>query len=400
MKNDWQFEKIGNVATPVTRAENPVAGKVYRQIGVRLWGEGAYERETIDGSQTRYPFFFRVETDDIVVNKIWARNGSVAIVPKNLGGGYVSSEFPTFTPIREKLEPRWFHWITKTKNFWERCDEKSRGTSGKNRIRPEQFLQIEIPLPPLPEQQRIVARIEELARRVEEARGLRKTAVEESNNLVNVHLSAIVRDLETKYETPSLDKLLIEAGYGTSVKCESERINGATPVLRIPNVASEKVTFTDLKYGFLNQAELKKTMVHEGDLLIVRTNGSKDLVGRCAVVPTLSETTSFASYMIRIRCNSEKIAPHFLQLILRQQRTAGQLIDFARTTAGQYNVSLGRLRNTKIPLPPIAEQHRLVAYLDSLQQKVDELRRLQAATQTELDALLPSILAKAFAGEL
>jgi type I restriction enzyme S subunit len=54
------------------------------------------------------------------------------------------------------------------------CDEKSRGTSGKNRIRPERFLEIEIPLPPLPEQQRIVARIEELAARIEDARGLRR----------------------------------------------------------------------------------------------------------------------------------------------------------------------------------------------------------------------------------
>lgn len=400
MKNAWQFEKIGNVATPVARAESPIAGKLYRQIGIRLWGEGAYERESIDGSQTRYPFFFRVETDDIVVNKIWARNGSVAVVPSNLGGSYVSSEFPTFAPLRDQIEPRWFHWITKTKNFWEQCDEKSRGTSGKNRIRPEQFLQVEIPLPPLPEQQRIVARIEALARRVEEARGLRRAAVKETSNLVNAHLSAIVRELESKHETPQLEKLIVEAGYGTSVKCESERINGAIPVLRIPNVASEKITLADLKYGFLNHAELKKTMVREGDLLIVRTNGSADLVGRCAVVPILTETTAFASYMIRIRCDSKKIDSHFLQMILRHQRTAGQLIDFARTTAGQYNVSLGRLRNTKIPLPPHAEQHRIVAYLDGLQQKVDELRRLQTATQKELDALMPSILAKAFAGEL
>jgi type I restriction enzyme, S subunit len=85
---------------------------------------------------------------------------------------------------------------------------------------------------------------------------------------------------------------------------------------------------------------------------------------------------------------------------LRQQRTSGDLIDFARTTAGQYNVSLGRLRNTKVPVPPLADQRRIVAYLDGLQAKVDELRRLQAATQKELDALMPSILAKAFAREL
>lgn len=88
MQSDWKLEAI-KVATPVVRAEKPVAGQVYRQIGVRLWGEGAYERETIDGSQTQYSLFFRVERDDIVVNKIWARSGSVAVVPESLSGSYV-----------------------------------------------------------------------------------------------------------------------------------------------------------------------------------------------------------------------------------------------------------------------------------------------------------------------
>jgi type I restriction enzyme, S subunit len=68
-----------------------------------------------------------------------------------------------FSPDVSMLHPRWMHWLTKTRGFWMQCDEKSRGTSGKNRIRPERFLEIEIPLPPLPEQARVVARIEELA---------------------------------------------------------------------------------------------------------------------------------------------------------------------------------------------------------------------------------------------
>ncbi len=140
---------LGEIVLPVERAEVPGAGTTYRQVGVKLWGVGAYERESMDGSQTRYKTLSRVEADDIIVNKIWAQNGSVAVVPKNLAGCFVSSEFPTFVPIREKLDPRWFHWLTKTKSFWEKCDEKSQGTSGKNRIRPERFLEIEIPLPSL-----------------------------------------------------------------------------------------------------------------------------------------------------------------------------------------------------------------------------------------------------------
>jgi type I restriction enzyme S subunit len=61
---------------------------------------------------------------------------------------------------------------------------------------------------------------------------------------------------------------------------------------------------------------------------------------------------------------------------------------------------VGRIREIEIPVPSLVEQRRIVAYLDGLQARVDELKRLQAETQKELDALMPSILAKAFAGEL
>ncbi|MDW8310835.1 MAG: hypothetical protein RMK20_15800, partial [Verrucomicrobiales bacterium] len=97
----WPKVRLGEVLTPVERGEIPVPGKTYRQIGVRLWGEGAYEREPIDGGATKYAQLFRAEAGDVVVNKIWARNGSVAIVPELLAGCYGSGEFPMFAPNRD-----------------------------------------------------------------------------------------------------------------------------------------------------------------------------------------------------------------------------------------------------------------------------------------------------------
>ena len=188
MTNGWQTVTIGEVAKPIARAEVPMAGTTYRQIGVRLWGQGAYEREAIDGSQTKYATLSRVESGDIVVNKIWARNGSVAVVSDKLAGCFGSGEFPTFTPDRKEVEPKWFHWMTKTKWFWQACDEKSQGTSGKNRIRPERFLEIEIPLPPLSEQHRILQRIETIAAGIDKAQCLREEADIETGKLLDSSL--------------------------------------------------------------------------------------------------------------------------------------------------------------------------------------------------------------------
>ena len=396
----WPIVRLGEVLTPALRAEAPMPGTTYRQIGVKLWGEGAYERETMDGSQTKYAQLFRAEAGDIIVNKIWARNGSVAIVPESLAGCFGSGEFPMFAPKLDRLESRWMHWLTKTRGFWAQCDEKSQGTSGKNRIKPEHFLNVEIPLPPLAEQRRVVARIEELAAQIHEARTLRHQAAEEAEALPLAELSAVFKREATQRGTIRLENLITEAGYGSSEKCDAERAVGATPVLRIPNVASERVNLVDLKYARLNQRDSERLLLSEGDVLVVRTNGSLELVGRSAVVPKLEEPVAFASYMIRLRFDRKHIAPDYAQRMMQHLRVAGVLVDFARTTAGQYNVSLGRLRAAEIPVPSLAEQRRIVAELDALQAEVDALKRLQAETAAELDALLPAILDRAFKGEL
>jgi len=257
-----------------------------------------------------------------------------------------------------------------------------------------------VPLPSLTEQRRIVTRIEELAAKIDEARGLRLQTAMEAEALAKSQLAATVDTLVKRVGSRPLGQLIMEAGYGTSAKCNYERPKGAVPVLRIPNVASERVNSDAMKYGTLSSAELQRVVVSEGDVLVVRTNGSADLVGRCAVVPRLPEPTAFASYLIRLRCDPKTISPHYLQLMLKHLRTGGELIDFARTTAGQYNVSLGRLGGAPLPVPPLAEQRGIVARMDELQERVDTLKRLQIESAAELDALLPSILDKAFKGEL
>ena len=82
-----------------------------------MWGEGAYERETIDGGHTKYSFLNKIEADDLVVNKIWARNGSIAVANPNQAGTYVSAEFPTYQLDVTLIEPRWMRLITKWRGF-------------------------------------------------------------------------------------------------------------------------------------------------------------------------------------------------------------------------------------------------------------------------------------------
>ena len=372
--------------------------EIYKRAKVQWYGKGIILRDKVAGSEIKTKQQQVIRTDEFVVAEIDAKDGSFGVTPEKLEGAIVSSHYFVYEINKNICLPSYLEWYVRTNNLQSLV--KAQGSTNYSAIRSYTVYDYEIPIPPLIKQISIVECIEALAASIAKAQFLRDEAEQEADALIESTLNSVVQDLEKKYETKLLEELIVEASYGTSVKCYPERENGSIPVLRIPNVASEKVTLTNLKFGSLSKSEFDKTVLKQGDILVVRTNGSAELVGRCAVVPELHEPMAFASYMIRIRCNQEVILSDFLQLVLRQQRTAGFLFDFARTSAGQYNVSLGRLKMTKIPIPPLDEQRRIVAYLDSVQARLASLRELQSATGEELSALLPSVLDRAFKGEL
>ena len=189
----WSIVPLHKVAKPVRRPETPQPGTTYRRIGVRLWGRGAYLRDAIDGSATKYPTLYRVRKDDIIVNKIWARNGSVAVVTDDLDCSFGSSEFPTYEVDKGTLLPEWFAWFTRTPGLWAQCDNLSRGTSGQNRLRPERFLDVRLPLPPPDQQRRIVFRLNRVAALVEERFRTISLADRESRELLSKVFREVTR---------------------------------------------------------------------------------------------------------------------------------------------------------------------------------------------------------------
>ena len=87
--------------------------------------------------------------------------------------------------------PGWFAWFTKTPELWEQCDSLSRGTSGQNRLRPERFLEVRLPLPSLDEQRRIVAKLDKVAALVAE----RSKVIEAAERDANAMLSNAFRQI-------------------------------------------------------------------------------------------------------------------------------------------------------------------------------------------------------------
>ena len=137
------------------------------------------------------------------------------MVPSALNGCYVSTEFPTFVPSADLLAPRWFHWITKTQGFWQQCDQKSRC---QKRQKPDSTRPILGGRHPSPPARRAAphrkARIQELATRIEEARGLRREAIAELELLERAAIDRAYVLAYGCYGTRRLDELCISITDG------------------------------------------------------------------------------------------------------------------------------------------------------------------------------------------
>lgn len=378
----WPTVALAEIAKPVSRPIPVVPGEAYRTIGVKWWGEGAYERQTIDGSRTAAKTLSVVRMGDLIINKIWVRHGSTAVASQAVDGCAASGEFPTFELNRERVLPEWLHWQTKTRRFWSKCDALSRGTSGKNRIKPELFLTIPIPLPPLEEQRRVVAQIEELNLAIDEARTLRKLAHEEGQAL----LRSILAQDKSAALTPMSELVRLRSPDVIVRAEENYQFAGVYSFGRGVFRATPK---TGMEFAYP-----RLTTLHAGNFVYPKLMAWEGALG---IVPSECEGCVVSTEFPVFEVNEERVLPEVLDIYFRTPSVWPALSGESTGT----NVRRRRLNpedflNYKFPLPSLEAQRKLRA----IAKQTVALQSLQTATAVELEAMMPSILDKAFSGAL
>lgn len=267
--------------------------------------------------------------------------------------------------------------------------------------------EFEIPVPPLSEQQRIVEQIESLFAKLDEA----KEKAQEVIDGVETNIEAVLynafsgkltqywrkeNSVDYNWENSTLSKIVSGLKYGSSEK--SDYNNNGTPVLRIPNIGEGVIDFSDLKYM---QGELGNSYheVFENDILIIRSNGSRDLVGKCAIVPALERRYAYASFLIRIKA-SDKVLPKYLVRYINSSMARGQLFAKAKSSSGIHNINSKELGSIRIDVPTIEEQTEILKIIEPLIKKELDVKGITSNMIENIAELKKSILAKAFRGEL
>ncbi len=269
--------------------------------------------------------------------------------------------------------------------------------SGTTRMKlnQDQASLIPVALPPLPEQKRIAARIQELMQDVERARTACEAQLEAAKALPRAYLRQVFESEEAKkWERRRLGEVCEFSQYGLTAAATSN--SNGFPYLRITDIdESGNLKIDGIKYVGCDEATYKNYALQEGDILFARSGS----IGRTFLYSGIPPNAVFASYLIRFRLKREMIEPSYLFYYTRSAAYYS-FIEEKKHTVSQPNINAREYSQLSIPTPSLPEQKRIA---NELRAKMEEAEKLKASIEKQLEAIraLPqAILRKAFSGEL
>lgn len=448
MRKPWPRVSLNELLRLERRPVKVEPEKVYQEIGIYCFGRGIFHKTPRTGFEVGDKDLFLMKEGDFILQVTFAWEGAVAIVSAAENEMYGSTRYPTFRVDESRCVPQFLLNYFKTEEGLQQLVGICPGSAGRNRVLSIKRLpEVLVPLPQLAEQRRVVAQIEELAAQVYEARTLRHQAAAEAEALMASAFSYVCsgklastgfagesagqllhrisrvkwpgqvqarkRKAMTLPPPPEVPKswLVVDAGElqerGAILDIQDGNHGGDYP--RKVEFGDEGVPFVTAKQfdgGTVRIGEAPRLPHERASRLRIGFAKPNDVllthnasVGDVAVAPKDSGDFLLGTSATYWRCNPEALEPRYLFYFMRSGHFQGQLKFIMKQTT-RNQVSVLKQVNLWICFPPLSEQRRIVAELDALEAEMEEMKGLQTETAGELDALLPSILDRAFKGEL
>ncbi len=188
---------------------------------------------------------------------------------------------------------------------------------------------------------------------------------------------------------------LIESLTNGLYKHSTYYTDDGTACIRMYNIQEGCLDLSKVQRLNLAEDEIRQYRLETNDLIVNRVN-SRELVGKTAVINGLAEPFVFEAMNIRVRFLEKDGIPDYANLLFRTDRIRELFQTDAKQASGQASISQPQVANIAVPLPPLAEQKRIVAKVDQLLSQCDELsarlRDRQSATQQLLTATIHHLL--------
>lgn len=338
-----------------------------------------------------------IKPGDLVVSGINAYKGAVALY-EGEPDVCATIHYGSYIVRHDRAVPHFIWRLLRSRRFQELLAEHVPGGI-KTELKAKRLLPIPIPLPPLPEQRRLVERIDALAAKIEKAKDLRLQAERESAILAFAPFRVLpFPDLDRTYDM--LFDYITSHDSGWSPQCEETPASeGEWGVLKTTCVQWHGFQEQQNKALMPGMKPKPDITVVNDDVLLTRA-GPVNRVGIACKVPNTYSNLMLSDKIVRLRTKATLLpdylvayfAAPFAQDYFRQGKTG--------LAESQVNISREKLLRLPICVPPLAEQHRLLNWIASIREKAISLASTQQRISPEIDALLPAILDRAFRGEL
>jgi type I restriction enzyme, S subunit len=400
---EWKEVKLGDILRRLDQRVLMNDEKEYLTITVRRRHGGLDIREKLFGHQIVTKKQFGLVPGAFIISRVQCWHQAYAIVGYVPPNTIASQNYDQFA-ISPAVDSRFFWWLSHSPSFTETVRSSAVGVVIEKMVfNRDEWLKKTVCVPALAEQHRVVARIEELATQIRDARALRRRAADEAEALMAARTTYLFDQLNgcSRVAMRTLGKggaNPIQTGpFGAQLHA-SEFVNAGIPVLNVGNVWPEGLRLENLDHVLADKAaQLRRYSLSTGDLLFARSGAT---LGKVCLVPEECDGWLMTGHLFRVRLDAHRIDNRYAFAAFRGARSVHEQVfgQVRGATRPGFNTTL--LGNVELPLVPLKVQRRIVAELDALQAEVDALKRLQAETAAELDALLPAILDKAFKGEL
>lgn len=370
----WPVVKLGEVLDQDLDFVTDLEPKTYKKLSVKLYGKGVFPDKPVEAHAVRMKKHQLAKEGQIIVSEIWAKKGAIGIVPPNGNGALCTSHFYLFNRKSERVMEGWLRYLFIVNFLEPQLSAEARGTTGYASVRPRHFLQCEVPLPPLAEQQRIVAKLDKVAALVEEAKSLRQEIGREMRSLVqSIHFK-----LSDVSERP----------FGEFTELWEDRVP-IEPTAQYPQVGvrgfagglffKDAIQGSETRYKTFNR-------LSEGLFVVSQPKGWEGAVAVCDA----SHKGWYVSPEYRtFRCKPELLDARYLAALLPTPWFQRELTKLTRGQgARRERLRPEMLLSMKIRMPVIKAQE---AALPSFE-KLCDLRKARTDAGMSADALLPAVL--------
>jgi type I restriction enzyme S subunit len=453
----WVWTTIGEITQPVEKVrprEHPNTEFVYIDISsIDNTIFKIVEPKHYIGSEAPSRARQLIHADDVLFSTVRTYLMNIAMVPEMYNGQIASTGFSVLRS-EDGISAKYLFYYCLTPEFLNPLEKLQRGTSYPA-VRDGDVREQSFPLPPLPEQHRIVAEIEKQLTRLdagvaalqraqanlqrykaavlkaacegclvpqdpadEPASALLQRILAERRQRWEAEQIARGKDpKKRKYKEPAapdtsklggspegwvwatLEQILIDLKNGYFGGRPSDEPIGV-PILRINAVRPMSVSFDVRRYlPEVDTQKIRDYELEEGDLLFTRYNGSRNLAGACGLVRISEKPLLYPDKLIRVRVGGQ-ISPNYLEAFFVSTLGRFFIEQKLKTTAGQYGIAGNDLKQIPIPIPPLCEQQRIVTEVERRLSVVEELEAAVEANLKRAGRLRQAVLKRAFEGKL